>query len=169
MKNILTIILILISSVCISQTKVTLLFNKGMTTKDGFVKGGIQLNLPEKYEFYMYGEKKILGIERFDSISQYKEVEKELVEIYQEKLCVFMDKNGESCGDTEISYEINNSPMFNFCNIIYFYYNSYMRTNHIRNMWSSISDGEHIIFIVTQDDGIIFQKKIRLKNGILIH
>lgn len=169
MKNIILTIILLISSVCIAQNKVTLLFNKGMTVKDGFVKGGIHINLPQKYEFYMFGERNILGIERFDSIAQYKGVEKEFIEMYQGKLCDFMNKKGESCGDTEIAYEINNSPMFQYCEVIYFYYDSSMHTNYIRNMWSSISDGEHTIFIVTRDQGIVFQRKLKIKKGILIN
>ena len=162
------LVLLFISTLSFSQNKVTLLFNKGMTVKNGFVKGGVQINLPNEYDFYMFGERNIIGIERFDSIAQYKAVEKEFIEMYQGKLCDFMNKKGESCGDTEVAYEIHNSPMFSYCEVVYFYYESAMYTNGIRNMWMSIGDGEHIIFIVTHD-GIIFQRKIRLKNGILIN
>jgi hypothetical protein len=162
------LLLLLISTLSFSQNKVTLIFNKGMSVKEGFVKGGIQINLPNQYEFYMFGERNIIGIERFDSIAQYKLVEKEFIVMYQDKLCDYMNKKDESCGDTEVAYEIHNSPMFGYCEVVYFYYESKMYTNGIRNMWMSIGDGEHTIFIVTHD-GIIFQRKIRLKNGILIN
>ena len=140
-----------------------------MTVKNGFVKGGVQINLPPKYDFYIFGERNIVGIENFDSIAQYKLVEKEFIQIYQDKLCDFMNKKGESCGDTEVVYEIHNSPMFGYCQVVYFYYENAMYTNGINNMWTVINDGEHTILIVTHDDGIVFQRKIRLKNGILVN
>jgi hypothetical protein len=167
MKKTLLFLLLLISTITFSQNKVTLIFNKGMSVKNGFLKVGIHINLPDEYEFYMFGERNIIGIERFDSIAQYKGVEKEFIEMYQDKLCDFMNKKGESCGDTEVAYEIHNSPMFGYCEVVYFYYESAMYTNRIGNMWMSIGDGRYTIFIVTHD-GIVFQKKIRLKNGILV-
>jgi hypothetical protein len=167
-KKIILTVLILISTITFAQRKVTLLFNKGMAVKNVFVKGGVQINLPNEYDFYMFGERNIVGIERFDSIAQYKAVEKEFIEMYQDKLCDFMNKKGESCGDTEVAYEIHDSPMFHYCEVVYFYYESSMYTNQITNMWMSIGDGRYTIFIVTHD-GIVFQKKIRLKNGILVN
>jgi len=164
MKKILVALTLLISILSFSQNKVTLLFDKGMTVKDGFVDGGVQIDLPNEYEFYMFGERNIIGIERFDSIAQYKLVEKEFIVMYQDKLCDFMNKKGESCGDTEVAYEIHNSTMFHYCEVVYFYYESAMYTNRINNMWMSIGDGEHTIFVVTHD-GIVFQKKIILKDG----
>jgi hypothetical protein len=100
------LVLLFISTLSFSQNKVTLLFYKGITVKNGFVDGGVQIDLPNEYEFYMFGERNIVGIERFDSIAQYKE--KEFAEMYQDKLCDFMNTKGESCGDTEVAYEIHN-------------------------------------------------------------
>ena len=162
------LLILLITTLSFSQTKVTLLFDKGMTVKDGFVDGGVQINLPDEYDFYMLGERNIVGIEMFDSIAQYKLVEKEFILMYQDKLCDFMNKKGESCGDTEVAYEIHNSPMFGYCEVVYFYYESKLYTNRINNMWMSIGDGEHTIFVVTHNDGIVFQQKIKLKDGILV-
>jgi len=162
------LLILLITTLSFSQNKVTLLFDKGMTVKNGFVDGGVQIDLPNEYEFYMFGERNIVGIERFDSIAQYKGVEKEFIEMYQDKLCDFMNAKGESFGDTEVAYEIHNSLMFHYCEVVYFYYESALYTNRINNMWMSIGDGEHTIFVVTHD-GIVFQEKIILKDGALNH
>jgi len=157
---------LLVSFISMAQHKVTLLFNNGMEVKDGFVKGGVQIDLPDEYEFYIFGERNIVGIERFDSIAQFNAVEKEFLIMYQDKLCDYMNKKGESCGDTEVAYEVHNSPMFKYCQVLYFYYENSMHTNGIRNMWTSMSDGDHTIFIVTYD-GIVFTRKIRIRNGKL--
>jgi hypothetical protein len=168
MKKLIISLLLLVSHIAFSQKKCTLIFDNGMSVKDGFVDGGVQLTLPaEDYEFYIYGDRNIVGIERFDSIAQYRGVEKEFLVMYQDKLCDFMNRKGESCGDTEVAYEINNSPMFGYCNVIYFYYESAMFTNSIRNMWIPIGDGNHTIFILTHD-GIYYQRRIILKNGKLV-
>ena len=158
MKKIVTIkLLILISIISNAQTKVTLLFDNGMTTVNGFVEGGVQITLPDKYYFYMYGEKNIIGIETFDSIAQYKLIEKQFRDKYQAKLY----------GDTEVSMEIHDSPMFGGCNVIYFYYESAMSTNGIMGMWTSIVDGDHTI-IITRDEEIYYKCFIRIKDGRLI-
>jgi hypothetical protein len=157
MKKIITIVLLLITTITTAQHKVTLLFDHGMTTVDGFVKDGVQINLPPKYDFYMLGEKNIMGIERFDSITQYKLVEKEFTDMYQARLS----------GDTEVVVEIQNSPMFGGCTVIYTYYESGMSTNSITNMWTSMADGDHTIVITTYD-GIYYKAFIRIKDGCLI-
>jgi len=151
-----------------SQNRCTInVRNHGFFTKPGFLKGGIHVNLPNKYMFYIIGERVILGIENFDNISQFRGVEEELSKIYQDKLCDHMSKKGEDCGDTEVSYEIHNSPMFGYCRVIYFYYESGMSTNSISGMWSSIDDGEHTIVIIA-DDKVYYTRKIKIVNGNLV-
>jgi hypothetical protein len=157
MKKIITILLLTISIVTTAQKNVTIVFDHGMSTIDGFVDDGVYVVLPNRYDFYIFGGRNILGIERFDSISQYKLVEKELYDKYQKKLY----------GDTEVSVEINDSPMFGHCEVIYFYYESAMYTNCITNSWSSIRDGDHTIIIITHE-GVYFKKCIRLKDGCLV-
>ena len=72
MKRILTTLLLIVSIVCTAQTPVTLVFDNGMTVVNGFVDDGVQIILPPKYNFFMYGERNIMGIEQFDSIEQYR-------------------------------------------------------------------------------------------------
>jgi len=167
MKRLFYILALLVSYISVAQHRVTLLFDNGMTVKDGSVKGGVQINLPDEYEFYIFGERNIVGIERFDSIAQFRGVEKEFLIMYQDKLCDYMNRKGEDCGDTEVAYEVHNSPMFGYCQVLYFYYENSMYTNGIRNMWTSMSDGDHTIFIVTHD-GIYFTRKIRIRKGKLV-
>jgi hypothetical protein len=57
--------------------------------------------------------------------------------------------------------------MFGYCRVIYFTYESMMSTNSILGGWFSLADGEHTILIDTAD-GITFQKKIKLKDGLLV-
>jgi hypothetical protein len=162
------LVALLVSFISMAQHRVTLLFDNGMTVKDGFQEGGVQLDLPTgEYEFYIFGERNIVGIERFDSIAQFRGVEKEFLVMYQDKLCDYMGKKGESCGDTEVAYEVHDSPMFGYCQVLYFYYENAMYTNRIGNMWTSMNDGDHTIFVVTYD-GIYFTRKIRIKNGKLV-
>lgn len=162
------LVVLLVSFMTTAQHRVTLLFDNGMTVKDGFLEGGVQLDLPAgEYEFYLFGERNIVGIERFDSIAQFRGVEKELLVTYQEKLCNYMNKKGEDCGDTEVIYEIDNSLMFDYCRVLYFYYENAMWTNRIGTMWTSMNDGDHTIFIVTHE-GIYFTRKIRIRNGKLV-
>ena len=157
MKRIITILLLTISMVTTAQKPVTLVFDNGMTTVDGFVDGGVQIVLPKKYDFFIYGERNIMGIEKFDSIAQYKLVEKEFHDMYQAKLY----------GDTEVSIEIEDHPMFGYCNVVYFFYESGMSTNSIIGMWSAIGDGDHHI-IITTDEGIYYKAFIRIKGGCLV-
>ena len=165
------IVLLAISllSVCIhSQNRCTLnVKNHGFFTKPGFLKEGIHINLPNEYMFYMIGGRVILGIENFDSIAQFRGVEDKFRMMYQDRLCDHMSKKGEDCGDTEVSYEIHNSPMFEYCRIVYFYYESGMSTNNISSMWSSICDGEHTIVIIA-DDKVYYTRKIRIVKGNLV-
>jgi hypothetical protein len=160
--------ILLVPFIAMAQRKVTLLFDNGMTVKNGFIEGGVQLDLPDgKYDFYLIGERNIVGIERFDSIAQFREVEGELLVKYQDKLCDYMGKKGESCGDTEVIYEVDNSPMFGYCHVLYFYYENAMYTNRIGTMWTSMNDGDHTILIITHE-GIYFTRKIRIRNGKLV-
>lgn len=162
------LVALLVSFITMAQRQVTLLFDNGMTVKNGFLEGGVQLDLPQgEYEFYLFGERNIVGIERFDSIAQFRKVEKELLVMYQDTLCEYMGKKGESCGDTEVIYEVDNSPMFGYCRVLYFYYENAMYTNRIGTMWTSMNDGDHTIFIVTSK-GIHFTRKIRIRNGKLV-
>lgn len=67
------LVALLVSFISMAQHRVTLLFDNGMTVKDGFQEGGVQLDLPTgEYEFYIFGERNIVGIERFDSIAQFR-------------------------------------------------------------------------------------------------
>ena len=62
MKKVITLIVILIASFSNAQTKCTIIFNQGMTVKQGFVGGGIQVTLPADYRCYIYGDRIIVGI-----------------------------------------------------------------------------------------------------------
>jgi hypothetical protein len=158
MKKIITIFLLIVSAITSAQKPVTLVFDKGMTVVNGFVNDGVQITLPsKKYDFYMLGEKNILGIENFDNIEQFKGVEKQFRDMYQAKLS----------GDTEIVVEIQDSPMFGYCTVIYSYYEYGFHTNGITNMWISIGDGDYTIVITTYD-GIYYKRFIRIKDGCLI-
>jgi hypothetical protein len=166
-KEITLFLLILIASVSNAQNNYTFIFNNGMTAKQGFVDGGIQVTLPEEeYTFYVFGDRQIINIEEFSSFSEFKSVEKEVIEknkkILFQKICGYEF----GCGDTEISYEVRDSKMFGY-RVIYFTYESMMSTNSILGGWFSLADGEHTILIDTAD-GITFQKKIKLKDGLLV-
>ena len=114
------LILLLFSCILQAQSKHTLFVYKNvLKIKDGFLKGGLHFILKNDYRFYLYGERNILGIEEFDSISQYRKVEKELYDKYSIKACEKINAEGYSCGDTEISVEIDNRPMFNSCTVIF--------------------------------------------------
>ncbi len=169
MRNLLLSLIILATSFCVAQKKFTLDVKKyGLVTKPGYLKTGIHLNLPDDYYFYLVGERITLGIERFDSIAQFREVEEDFSKTYQDRLCEHMSKKHEDCGDTEIIYEIQNSPMFEYCNVTYYYYDSYMSTNYIGNSWSSIGDGDYEI-IITSDSKIYYTRKIKVRKGNLVN
>ena len=170
MKKVITliVILILIASVSNAQTKCTIIFNQGMTVKQGFVGGGIQVTLPEEdFTFYVYGNRQIINIEEFNSFVHFKSVEKEILKKNKKILFQKICGNDFGCGDTEISYEIHNSDMSRSCRVIYFTYESMMSTNSITGGWYSLSDGEHTILIDTAN-GVTFQKKIKLQDGLLV-
>ena len=151
-----------------AQSKHTLFVYKNvMKVKDGFLKGGLHFILKDNYHFYMYGEKNILGIEEFDSIPQYRKVEKELYDKYSVKACEKINAEGYSCADTEISVEISNSPMFDRCTVIFFYYESGFSTNGVAGVTTSIDDGEHKIMILTPE-GIYYYRKILVRKGMLV-
>jgi len=168
MKKLLLIVIILVSFLGSAQRKCTIDVKKyGMSSKPGYLKEGIHLNLPDDYYFYLIGEKITIGIERFDSIAQFRGVEEDFTKMYQDRLCEYMSKKHEDCGDTEIVYEIQNSPMFEYCNVTYYYYDSYMSTNSISNSWSSIGDGDYEIIIMS-DDKIYYKRKIKVRKGNLV-
>ncbi|MBP6754518.1 MAG: hypothetical protein KA210_00110 [Bacteroidia bacterium] len=167
MKKVITLIIILIVSISKAQTPCTLIFNKGMTVEKGFVGGGIQVTLPANYRCYIYGDRIIVGIEKFDSIAQYKAIEEVLLKKYTKKLCQRLTGTDENSGDTEISYEISNSEIFKHCEVVYFYYDSMMSSNSIESSWNYLSDGEHTILIVANGE-VTFQKKIKLQDGLLV-
>ena len=58
--------------------------------------------------------------------------------------------------------------MFEYCRIVYFYYDSYMTTNGIMNSWSSISDGDYEIIIIS-DGKIYYTRKIKVRKGNLVN
>ena len=168
MKKVITlVILILIAMVSNAQTKCTIIFNQGMTVKQGFVGGGLQVTLPADYICYIYGDRIIVGIENFENIAQYKAIEENLLVKYTKKLCQRLTGTDEASGDTEISYEISNSEMFNYFRVVYYYYDSMMSTNSLETSWNYISDGEHTIVIVANGE-VTFQKKIKLQDGLLV-
>lgn len=167
MKKVITLITILIVSISNAQTPCTLIFDKGMTVKQGFVGGGIQVTLPANYRCSIYGDRIIVGVEKFDSIAQYKAIEDQLLEKYTKKLCQRLTGTDEASGDTEISYEISNSEMFKYCRVVYFYYDSMMSTDSLETSWNYLSDGEQTILIVANGE-VTFQKKIKLQNGLLV-
>lgn len=159
---------LLISSVATSQTNCTLKFDNGVMGQSGYLEGGIQVELPLNYKFYVFGERKIVNIERLDSFEEFKAREKELLEksnkILFQKLC----GNDFGCGDTEISYEIHNSEMFAYCRVVYFYYENFLSTTSILGGWHSLADGDHTI-VIAGNNGVVFQKKITLKEGLLVN
>ena len=76
MKKILLIAVFLVSFLSSAQKKCTIDVKKyGMSTKPGFLKDGLHLNLPNDYYFYLVGERITIGIEMFDSIAQFRGVE----------------------------------------------------------------------------------------------
>jgi hypothetical protein len=151
-----------------SQDKCTLdVKNYGFSVDHGYLKGGIHIELPDTYYFHLVGEKITVGILEFNSLLEFRKSEDSLAVVYQDRLCEYMNKKGESCGDTEVSYEIQNSPMLGYCRIVYFYYDSYMSTNGIMNSWSSISDGNYEIIIMSNDK-IYYKRKIKVRKGNLV-
>jgi hypothetical protein len=169
MKKFLLLIFIFISFCGNAQKKCTIDVKKyGLISKPGYLKTGMHFNLPDDYYFYLVGEKITIGIENFDSIAQFRGVEDDFARMYQDIMCDYMAKKGESCADSEISYEISNSPMFGYCRITYFYYDSYMSTNYIANSWSSIGDGDYEI-IITSGDKIYERRKFKVRKGNLVN
>jgi hypothetical protein len=57
--------------------------------------------------------------------------------------------------------------MFNYCRVIYFTFKSSIVSNSI-NGWYYLGDGKHTILIIENED-VVFQKEIQLKNGILVN
>lgn len=168
MKKILLIAVLSVSFLSFGQKKCTIDVKKyGMSTQPGFLKEGLHLNLPNDYYFYLIGERITLGIEMFNNVAEFSKAENKLGVLYQDRLCEYMWKRGQNCGDTEVSYEISNSPMFNYCRITYFYYDSYMSTNYILNSRTSIEDGDYEIIIMS-DNKIYYQKKIKVRRGNLV-
>jgi hypothetical protein len=162
--------ILLFSCIMHAQSKHTLFVYKNvMKVKSGFLKGGLHFTLPidSEYRFYMYGERNILGIEEFDSISQYRKVEKELYDKYSVKACEKINAEGYSCGDTEISVEIDNRPMFDSCTIIFFYYENGFSTNNITGVTTGMDNGKQRILILTPS-GIYFDKSIDVNRGMLV-
>jgi hypothetical protein len=169
MKKFLLLAVIFISFPSNAQRKCTIdVKGYGMSAKPGFLSEGLHIDLPNDYYFHLVGEKITIGIENFDNIEKFREVENKFTLLYQDRLCDYMNKKGESCGDTEVSYEIHNSPMFEYCRIVYFYYDSYMTTNGIMNSWSSISDGDYEIIIIS-DGKIYYTRKIKVRKGNLVN
>lgn len=169
MRNYLLFSLLTMSILSFSQDKCTLdVKNYGFSAKPGYLKSGIHVELPYDYYFHLVGEKITIGILEFDNISEFRKTEDSLAVVYQDRLCEYMSKKGESCGDTEVSYEIQNSPMFGYCRVVYFYYDSYMSTNGIMNSWSSIGNGNYEIIIMSEDK-IYYKRKIKVRNGNLVN
>lgn len=158
----------LISSVATSQTKCTLIFNNGVKGQSEFIEGGIQIELPSDYKFYIFGERKITNIEQLDSYDIFKEREQELLEKNKKILYQTLCGNDIGCGDTEILYEIKNSKMFAYCRVVYFYYESFLSTTSILDAWYSLDDGTYTIVVIANNN-VIFQKLITLKNGHLVN
>jgi hypothetical protein len=167
MKKIIKLFLLMLyASFANAQSNYTFIFNRGISLKKGFVEGGIQVTLPEEFTFYVYGDRQISNIEKFNSLEEFKSKEEEILK--KNKKIFFQKKCGSDleCGDIEISYEVHNSEGLGYCRVIFFYYESFLSNNSVGDWWFSLADGEHTILIVT-DDGVTFQKKIKLKNGLL--
>ncbi len=168
MKKILFVYLFFVCLFGHAQMKCTIDVNKyGMSAKPGYLNGGLHLMLPNDYYFYLVGDKITIGIENFDTLEQFREIENKFSIVYQDRLCDHMRKKNEDCSDTEVSYEISNSPMFGHCRVTYFYYDSYLATNGIMNSWSSIGNGDYEIIIVS-DSKIYYTKKIKVRGGNLV-
>ena len=169
MKKFLLFAVIFISFLSNAQIKCTIdVKGYGMSAKSGFLREGLHIDLPNDYYFHLVGDKITIGIENFDNIEKFREVENKFTLLYQDRLCDYMNKKGESCADSEISYEISNSPMSGYCRITYFYYDSYMSTNYMANSWSSISDGDYEI-IITSGNKIYERIKFKVRKGNLVN
>ncbi|WP_396137280.1 hypothetical protein [Flavobacterium sp.] len=169
LKKIILLICFIITAQSIkAQTPCTLIFKNGISGEFGYKEGGIQVELPEDFTLYVFGDRIISNIEEFNSFEEFKNVEQEILikneKILFQKLC----GNDTGCGDTNISYEIHNSEMFKYCRVIFYYYDSFMSTNSVIDGWFSLPDGNHTI-IIKSNDTVFFQKNIRLNNGILIN
>jgi hypothetical protein len=57
--------------------------------------------------------------------------------------------------------------MFNYCRVIYFTFKSSIVSSSI-NGWYYLEDGKHTILIIENED-VVFQKEIQLKNGLLVN
>ena len=168
MRKLLIVLFALTSLISNSQTKWTLVFDNGISGKFGDVPGGIPVTVSDNYKLYVYGEREIISIEEFESISKFKEVEQQYYEKNKKKYFQRICGNENGCGDTDsISYEVDSSIMFNYCRVIYFTFKRSIVTNSISG-WHSLVDGQYTIIIIENED-VVFQKEIQLKNGLLVN
>ena len=169
MKKTIIIVLFLLSTfISNSQTKCTLVFDHGISGKLGDVPGGIQVTLSDDFTLHIYGEREIISVVEFENISKFKEVEQQTYEKNKKKYFQRVCGNETGCGDEDgIYYEVINSDMFGYCRVIYFTFKSHIVTNRIGG-WHSLSDGLYTILIVENED-VVFQKEIQLKNGLLVN
>lgn len=167
-KIIILVVLFLTSFVSNSQTKWTLVFDQGISGKLGDFPGGIPVTLSDDFMLHIYGEREIISIVEFENISKFKEVEQQTYEKNKKKYFQRVCGNETGCGDEDgIYYEVISSGMFNYCRVIYFTFKSHIVTNSIGG-WHSLSDGLYTILIVENED-VVFQKEIQLKNGLLVN
>lgn len=167
-KTIIIVLFLLSTFISNSQTKWTLVFDQGISGKLGDVPGGIPVTLSDDFMLHVYGEREIISIVEFENFSKFKEAEQQTYEINKKKYFQRICGNDSGCGDTdEISYEVVSSGMFNYCRVIYFTFKSSIVSSSI-NGWYYLEDGKHTILIIENED-VVFQKEIQLKNGLLVN
>lgn len=141
--------------------------NSGLSFSPGHGTDGFNVDVPDEYRLYVYGEKILLGVERFDHISEFEKVRDTLAKKYYQKMTIIMNSQGSSSADSNFVYEIDDSPMFDIVRVKYYYYKESFGSNSIGNGWISISDGMHE-FIVVSGDWVVYRFYFTVSDGKLI-
>jgi hypothetical protein len=167
MKKI-AIIFCLVSNLLLSQNYYNVdLKNSGLSFTRGFGEGGFNLDLPDSYWVYVYGEKVLLGVERFEGISDFEKVKDKLSIKYMDKMTAIMNSEGSSSADSNFIYEVDHSPIFDFVRVKYYYYKETFGTNSIGNLWTSIGGGTYEL-IVTSGDWVVYRFYFTVSDGKMI-
>jgi hypothetical protein len=167
MKKI-AIIFCLVSNLVISQIHYNVDFkNSGLSFTREFGDRGFNLDLPDSYWVYVYGEKVLLGVERFEEISDFEKVKDKLSIKYMDKMTAIMNSEASSSADSNFIYEVDHSPIFDFVRVKYYYYKETFGTNSIGNLWTSIGGGTYEL-IVTSGDWVVYRFYFTVSDGKLI-
>jgi len=167
MKRI-SVLIALISQLAFSQNIYNVHLKKsGINFSIGPGSEGFNLDLPDDYRVYMYGEKVLLGVERFDHISEFEKVKDTLYVKYVRKMTAIMNSEGDSSADSNFVYEIDDSPMFDIVRVKYYFYRESFGSNSLGNGWISIGEGSHE-FIVVSGDWVVYRFTFMVSGGKLI-